>query len=121
MEQKILSYRDLEVWQRGIQLTKQLYIITNTFPNHEQHGLTSQIRRAAVSVPSNIAEGYVRNSTKEFIHFLYISLGSLAELNTQIEIAFNLNYIDNVAEIKQYMELQMKQIRSFINALKKRL
>jgi four helix bundle protein len=83
MEGKILSYRDLEVWKNGVKLAKDIYLLTETFPNHELYALTSQLRRAAVSVPSNIAEGFVRNSTKNFVRFLYISLGSLAEIDTQ--------------------------------------
>jgi four helix bundle protein len=116
-----LSYRDLEVWKNGIQLAKNIYQLTETFPNHELYALTSQLRRASVSVPSNISEGYVKNSTKDFIHFLYISLGSLAEIDTQLQLAKELNYVENIEEFRNFIEIQMKQIRSFINALKRKI
>jgi four helix bundle protein len=120
---KILSYRDLEVWENGVKLAKDIYRLTETFPNHELYSLTSQLRRASVSVPSNIAEGFVRNSTKEFIYFLFISLGSLAEIETQIEIAIELNYtnIAKMEELKNYIQVLMKQIRTLINSLKNKL
>lgn len=120
---KILSYRDLEVWENGVKLAKDIYRLTETFPNHELYSLTSQLRRASVSVPSNIAEGFVRNSTKEFIYFLFISLGSLAEIETQIEIAIELNYtnIAKTEELKNSIQVLMKQIRTLINSLKNKL
>ena len=90
----IKSYRDLLVWQKSKNAVKEIYLLTATFPKEEMYGLTAQIRRSAVSVPSNIAEGHARKSTKEFSHFISISLGSLAELETQIEIAFDLSFID---------------------------
>ncbi len=76
------SHKDLKVWQKGIELVKVIYDVTISFPNAEQFGLISQIRRCAVSIPSNIAEGYGRNSNKELIHFLNITLGSASELET---------------------------------------
>jgi len=120
---KILSYRDLEVWENGVKLAKDIYRLTEAFPNHELYALTSQLRRASVSVPSNIAEGFVRNSTKEFIYFLFISLGSLAEIETQIEIAIELNYtnIAKTEELKNFIQVLMKQIRTLINSLKNKL
>ena len=121
MKEKILSYKDLEVWKNGVKLAKDIYWLTETFLYHELYALTSQLRRAAVSVSSNIAEGYVRNSTKEFVHFLYISLGSLAEIDTQLQLAKELNYTENTEELQNFIEMQMQQIRSFINALKKNI
>ena len=121
MKEKILSYKDLEVWKNGVKLAKDIYWLTETFLYHELYALTSQLRRAAVSVSSNIAEGYVRNSTKEFVHFLYISLGSLAEIDTQLQLAKELNYTENTEELQNFIEMQMKQIRSFINALKRKI
>lgn len=88
------SYKELLVWQKSIQLVTDIYKLTKTFPNEENYGLVSQIQRAAVSIPSNIAEGNDRNSKKEFVHFLYIARGSLAELETQIIIAERLEYIN---------------------------
>lgn len=93
------SYRDLFVWQKSMELTKQVYMITKDFPKDEIYGLTSQIRRCAVSIPSNIAEGRGRNSDKEFIRFLQISLGSLYELQTQLDLALSFNYITNIENI----------------------
>ena len=93
---EIHSYRDLKVWQIGLSLVCQIYELTGHFPKSEIYGLTSQIQRAAVSVPSDIAEGHARGSSREFLHFLTISLGSLAELETQLVIALHLKYADNV-------------------------
>ena len=81
------TFRDLIVWQKSIDLVTNIYKVTTIFPNEELYGLTSQIRRAAVSIPSNIAEGYGRKATNEFVRFLQISMGSLFELKTQIEIS----------------------------------
>ena len=87
------SHKDLKVWQKGIELVKSIYEITQLFPSNEQLGLVSQMRRAAVSIPSNIAEGCGRNSDKELIHFLYIALGSASELETQIIISQELSLL----------------------------
>jgi len=90
---KSRSFRDLEVWKLAIDLVKKVYQVTHSFPASENFGLINQIRRAAVSIPSNIAEGQSRNSTKEFKQFLAISLGSLAELETQLIIAKEIEYL----------------------------
>ncbi len=90
----IQSYRDLDVWQRAMDFAVELYSITKAFPSSEVYGLTSQMRRAAVSIPSNIAEGRSRKSTPEFSKFLTIAYGSLAEIQTQIEPAARLQYVD---------------------------
>src|SRR5437773_1336445 len=89
---KVSSYRDLLVWRKGIDLVKSVYVITQSFPADERFGLTAQIRRAAVSVPSNIAEGQARHTTGEFIHAISDSEGSLAEVDTQLVIAIELGY-----------------------------
>jgi len=83
------------VWQKSMDFVAQIYQLTRAFPDHEKYGLTSQIRRASISIPSNIAEGAGRNSKKEFAQFLYISLGSLAEVETQLLIAEKLEYCSN--------------------------
>jgi four helix bundle protein len=88
----VKSFRDLEVWQLALDLAETIYRCTADFPKTELYGLTAQMRRAAVSVPSNIAEGQARTSSKEFLHFLSFALGSLAELETQIELAVRLQY-----------------------------
>lgn len=87
------GFRDLTAWQKAMELVTEIYKITRGFPREELYALTSQLRRAAVSVPSNIAEGYGRNSKNELHHFLGQAQGSLAEVETQIEIACNLGYL----------------------------
>ena len=94
MGNKINSYRDLLVWRKGLELAQQLYKTTQSFPQEDRYGLISQIRRAAISVPSNIAEGQARYGQREFIQFLYIAKGSLAELDTQCIIAQELGYVE---------------------------
>ncbi len=92
---KIKSYKDLNIWKRSIGLVEEIYKITQNFPKEEMYGLTSQLRRSAVSIPSNIAEGFTRFHNKEYRQFLYISLGSCAELNTQIIISSHLSYLSS--------------------------
>jgi|SRR5579859_300754 len=89
---KVKSYRDLLVWQKGIVLAKKVYVLTQKFPRAEKFGLTSQMRRAAVSIPSNIAEGQARHTRKEFVQFISHSEGSLAELETQVILSIELGY-----------------------------
>lgn len=89
----IQSYRQLIGWQKSMELVRQIYEVTKDFPKEEIYGLTSQIRRAAISVPSNIAEGQGRDSTKEFLHHLSMAYGSLMEVETQILIAESLKYL----------------------------
>jgi len=88
------NYKELKVWQRSYQLCLEIYKMTKRFPNEERYGLTSQIRRAAVSVLSNIAEGYGRKTTPEYIRFLYIAYGSNCEMETQILLSGDLGYIE---------------------------
>ena len=87
------SFRDLRVWQKGMDLVETVYILTQQFPRDETYGLQSQIRRAAVSVPSNLAEGHTREHIKEYLHHISIAQASLAELETQLEIATRLRYL----------------------------
>ena len=91
----IKSHKDLNVWKESMDLVEDIYSISKNFPKEEMYGLTSQMRRCAVSVPSNIAEGAGRKGAKEFARFLHISLGSLSELETQFEIAIRLKYVPN--------------------------
>ena len=98
MEGKIKTFRDLRVWQKGIELVEEVYKITQDFPKEEQYGLSSQMRRAAVSIPSNIAEGFRRRYSKEQKQFFNVTLGSSAELETQIVIAKELSYINESKE-----------------------
>lgn len=90
---KINTFRELLIWQKAMALITNLYKITSDFPQNEQYGLTSQIRRSAISIASNIAEGFGRNSKLDFNRFLNIAMGSLFEVQTQIEISKNLNYL----------------------------
>lgn len=99
MHENIKSHKDLRVWQEAMLLVTDIYKITDAFPDIEKYGLASQIRRAAVSVPSNIAEGFARKGNRELLQFLYIAVGSLAELETQYEIAQNLRFINKSEEI----------------------
>ena len=92
---QIRSFRDLRVWQGGMEIAQGIYAITGKFPRHELYGLASQIQRAAVSIPSNIAEGHARESTKEYLQHVSIAQASVAEVETQLEIAKRLRYISN--------------------------
>ena len=92
--QEIKIYRDLIIWQKAIKLVIKTYKIAKSFLKEEVYSLTSQIRRSSISIPSNIAEGYGRKAKKKYTRFLQISLGSLFELQTQLEISFNLKYLD---------------------------
>lgn len=92
-EKKINCFQDLRIWKLGIEVVKDVYLLTEFFPKNELYGLTSQIRRSVISIPSNIAEGFRRYHNKEYRQFLYIALGSCAEVETQIIIANELKYI----------------------------
>ncbi len=110
----IKTHKDLDIWQLAIQLVKQCYILTHQFPKYEIYGLTLQIRRSAISIPSNISEGSARNSNKELIHFLYYSLGSLAELETQILIAVELKYLIESDVIIEEIEKIRRKLLNYI-------
>lgn len=99
------THKDYEVWKRAVNFATSVYDVTNTFPKAEQYGLTSQLRRASVSISSNIAEGAARHSTKEFVQFLYQALGSATEIETQLIISKNLEYVDD----KSYKQLSADQ------------
>ena len=117
---EVRTYRDLVVWQKGMDIVTKIYDLTRDFPASEIYGLTSQIRRCAVSVPSNMAEGYGRRSTQEYIRFLQIASGSLFELQTQLQISINLNYISNqkFAEMDNLISEIDRMLSSLINAIK---
>ena len=100
-----MEHTKLEVWKEAVELTVEVYELTKAFPKEEIYGLTSQIRRAVVSVPSNIAEGCARKSATETIHFLYIAIGSLAEVETQIIISNRLGYISGIADTMKHILL----------------
>jgi four helix bundle protein len=114
------TYKDLVVWQKGMDLVVQVYLLASKFPNAETYGLKSQIERAAVSVPSNIAEGQARGTThSEFSRFLRIALGSLAELDTQLELSIRLAYITE-DEAENVFALAL-EIRKMLFGLLKKL
>jgi four helix bundle protein len=116
------NFRNLLVWQKAMSLTTFIYNSTNKFPKEEIFGLTSQIRRASISIPSNIAEGFGRDSCKEYLRFLNISISSLFELQTQLEIAKNINYLNEIEFNTLYensRELE-RMLVSFTNKIKER-
>ncbi|MDP3948547.1 MAG: four helix bundle protein [bacterium] len=115
----IKSYRELEVWKRAKGFAVLIYRVTDEFPGEERFGLISQLRRAAVSIASNIAEGFGRKSLKEKIQFLRVSYGSCAEIGTQIEIAHELGYISSTVfrEVLDDLEVIMKMINSAIKKI----
>ncbi|MFZ1705228.1 MAG: four helix bundle protein [Saprospiraceae bacterium] len=113
------THRDLDVWKKAIDLVTLVYKITKGFPAYELYGLTSQLRRSAISIPSNISEGAARNTAKDFNHFLAISLGSIAELETQAIVSKNLEYLN-----EQDFELlisELESVRRMTHGLKKSL
>ncbi|HVW38867.1 MAG TPA: four helix bundle protein [Pirellulales bacterium] len=119
----VRSYRDLDVWRLGIELVEEIYMVTRALPKSELYGLTSQMQRAAVSVPSNVAEGQQRESTKEFLHHVSYSLGSLAELNTLLAICERLSYSDSVriSALSAKTESIGKMLRSLQRSLRAKL
>ena len=110
------SYKDLLAWQKSIALAKTIYQLTADYPSDERFGLVNQMRRCSVSIPSNIAEGYGRGTDNELVHFLYISLGSSNELDTQLTISFELSFIDKekYKEIEQLNHEVNKMLSSLI-------
>jgi four helix bundle protein len=120
--QKIKQFRDLHVWQRGMSIVESVYLVSASFPKGEMYGLVSQVRRAAVSVPSNIAEGHTRASTKEYLNHISMAQASLAEVETQLEIASRLGYAQrmNLQPILDEAALLGKQLYALRDALLKR-
>ncbi|MBC7930725.1 MAG: four helix bundle protein [Rubrivivax sp.] len=119
----INSFRDLRVWQAGMDLVEEIYRLTQSFPKHEVYGLASQMQWAAVSVPSNVAEGHTREHTKEYLHHLSMAQASLAELETQLEIATRLQYIsrESLSQILEHAWSLGRQLYSLRNSLLKSL
>ncbi len=116
---EVKSYRDLLVWQKGVNLAVECYRLTDHFPKSELYGLTNQMRRAAVSVPSNVAEGSERQHTPEFIQHVSISCGSIAELDTQVEIARRLQFVDEQQVQRFYA--QADEVGRMLNSLRRSL
>lgn len=115
----VQSYKDLIVWQKAMLLVQEIYKITRVFPKEELYGLTNQVRRAAVSIPSNIAEGQARRGRAEFRNFLSIARGSLAEVETQLLIAQELNYLSQ-PKLQELLSLHT-EIGKMINSLHNKL
>lgn len=118
------NYKDLIVWQKAMELVESVYVLTRTFPREETYALKSQINRAVVAIPSNIAEGQARGSQKvEFQRFLYLALGSLAEVDTQLELAKRLNYLkrEDTEAVHSLMNEIRKMLFGLIKTLKKPL
>ena len=109
----VSSYRDLTVWQRAMELVERIFLLTPKLPREQVYGLSAQMQRAVVSVPSNIAEGHARKSTREYLHFLSISLGSLAELETQLILCERLKFLsaDDVGQVLGVADEVGKMIR----------
>ena len=114
------SFRDLSVWQRSMDLLEEIYQLLPKLPNEERHALSEQMRRAAVSIPSNIAEGQARDSKKAFLSFLAIAQGSRAEIDTQLEICVRLHYLSEqqVSRAKALCDETGKMLRSMIKGLR---
>jgi four helix bundle protein len=119
----IQSHRDLKVWQLGMQIAQDIYAITRQFPDDERFGLTKQLRRAAASVPANIAEGNARDSTKEYLRFLAIAVGSLAEVETYLELAQRLDYIEtkHSAKIADLLGEERRMLRGLQRSLRTKI
>lgn len=121
---EVKSYKDLLIWQKGISITNLVYTLLKSFPTDEVYALTSQIKRSTISIPSNIAEGFGRNSVKSYLNFLKISRGSLFELETQLIIAENQNYIQDIELYNEILSLiieEGKMINSYINKLEQNI
>jgi four helix bundle protein len=120
---EIKNYKDLEVWKRSRRLVATVYGVTRTFPKEELYSLTSQLRRAVVSIPSNIAEGHSRSGTRDFIQFISIAIGSLAEVETQLLLSEDLEYTDSKdnASVLSEIEILQKMLHSLRASLKSKL
>lgn len=119
MNQGIKNYKDLVVWQKAISLAKNIYTLTKAFRSDEKFGLVSQMRRAAVSIPSNIAEGQARRTTGEFVQFISHAEGSAAELDTQLILAVELDFCVKKAALPAYEALD--EIRRMLNSLRRKI
>lgn len=115
------SYKELNVWTVSMDFVVSIYKLTFSFPQDEQYGLSLQMRRCSVSIPSNIAEGSGRNNTKEYIQFLYIANGSLSEIETQLEISHRLKYIEDISPYSAEIKRIRKMLINLIAALQKKV
>ncbi|NNV55143.1 four helix bundle protein [Limnovirga soli] len=115
------NYKELIIWQKGIEIVKRIYGFANKFPDEEKFGIVAQMTKAAVSIPANIAEGSSRNSDKDYVRFLQISLGSVFEVQTYLIIAKEMNWlmVEEIKDIETLLEEEIKMIHRFINTLNK--
>jgi four helix bundle protein len=122
MKSSFRSYRDLEVWKKAMEVAREVYKATAKFPTEERFGLANQIRRAAVSVPSNLAEGHARASAADFSRFISISMGSIAELETQLLLSTDLGYLanDDCDRLLGNLDLTGKMLRGLSKAIMRR-
>ncbi|MFC7356848.1 four helix bundle protein [Jejudonia soesokkakensis] len=116
-----MDHKELDVWKKGMLLVEKVYTVSSAFPDSERFGLTSQIRRAAVSIPSNIAEGAARKSDKELLQFLSIALGSLAEVETHYLIALRLNFLEEDISLANLITKEKQLLLGFRNYIKKKM
>ena len=119
MEATIRNFRDLEVWQLGKTIVIRIHVTTRSFPREEQYGLTAQMRRAAVSIPSNVAEGFNRRHNRDYRRFLYVALGSCAELETQVESSCELGYLERTVqdELLEKLDHESRMLRNLVKKL----
>ena len=115
------SHRSLNAWKQAMDLVVGVYTLTARFPQSEQYGLVSQLRRAAVSVPANIAEGAARNGSKEFLHFLGIASGSLSELDTLIDLARQLGYVENTEDLNAKVDEVSGLVMGLASSIRRKL
>jgi four helix bundle protein len=108
------DHKELDVWKRAVEVVTEIYTVTKCFPKEEIYGITNQMRRSAVSIPSNIAEGAARQTEKEFVQFLYIALGSAAELETQLLVAKNLDFVQDIALVLDKISNVQKMLNGLI-------
>jgi len=120
---QVSGYRDLKVWHLGMEIAERVYQLTKHFPKEEQYGLTSQLRRAAVSVPANIAEGHARAFTKDYIRFLAVSVGSLAEVETFLELSVRLEFSkpESIHELNEMIGEERRMLRGLQRSLRAKL
>lgn len=115
------KHHDLQVWQLGIELVKSVYTLTRAFPDSEKYALASQMQHAAVSIPSNIAEGAARNGKKEFLQFLSIARGSLSELETQVIISKEIGYLQDADPLLNQINQLFAKLSALINSTRRKL
>lgn len=118
---KVRDYKDLDVWNRSMDLVVDVYDVVKSFPQEEQYSLVSQIKRSAISIPSNISEEALRNSKKELVRFFYIALGSASKLETQLLISKRLGYSTNLDNLFSEITIIRKMLNSLVSSLKRKI